>query len=172
MVEAILDEIIEVRRNDEILPSEMRNFDRVIFSPGPGLPSESAPLIALVKASLESNIKVLGVCLGHQALAQATGGKLKNLNDVHHGVSLPMNVLDAQDEIFLGLSKTILAGRYHSWVVDAASLNQDWIVTCKDHEGEVMAMRHRTKPVYGIQFHPESVLTPDGQSILRNFLSI
>jgi anthranilate synthase component 2 len=170
IVEQILDNHVDVRRNDEILPGQIAGYQSVIFSPGPGLPSESKGLMALVRAALEAECKVLGVCLGHQALAVATGGGLKNLKEVHHGVSLPMQILQEDQILFKGLGPGLLAGRYHSWVVDEASLSEDWIVTSRDGEGEVMAMRHTRLPVFGIQFHPESVLTPDGPEILRNFL--
>lgn len=170
IVEQILDNHVDVRRNDEILPGQIAGYQSVIFSPGPGLPSESQGLMALVRAALEAECKVLGVCLGHQALAVATGGALKNLKEVHHGVSLPMHILQEDEILFKGLGPGLLAGRYHSWVVAEASLSEDWIVTSRDGEGEVMAMRHTRLPVFGIQFHPESVLTPDGPEILRNFL--
>lgn len=170
IVERILDTDVDVRRNDEIQPEEIAHYDSVIFSPGPGLPSESSGLMALVQAALDSECKVLGVCLGHQALAVSTGGDLKNLKEVHHGVSLPMHVLQDGEILFEGLGSDLLAGRYHSWVVDEKGLSEDWIITCRDTDGEVMAMRHRKLPVFGIQFHPESVLTPKGPDILRNFL--
>jgi anthranilate synthase component 2 len=172
MLESIAQAEVEVRRNDEISPEELHQFQTIIFSPGPGLPAESAELMALVRTALENGIKVLGVCLGHQALAQATGAQLKNLAKVHHGVALPMHLKGEICPLFQGLEGELIAGRYHSWVVDAASLSDEWIVTSRDSEGEVMSMRHRSKPIFGIQFHPESILTPMGENLLRNFLTL
>jgi anthranilate synthase component 2 len=172
MVESIVQADVEVRRNDAISPEALLQFECVIFSPGPGLPEESPELMALVRAALGADVKVLGVCLGHQALAQATGARLKNLAEVHHGVALPMELKGDACNLFKGIEGPLLAGRYHSWVVDAPSLGADWIVTCADAEGEVMAMRHVSKPIFGIQFHPESVLTPMGKALLKNFLDL
>ncbi len=171
IVESILDVEIVVRRNDEITPEEISEFDSIIFSPGPGLPNESPALMALIGAALQSGKKVLGVCLGQQALALSTGNKLKNLHQVHHGVAMTMRV-DPDSILFKDCGEVVAAGRYHSWTVDEKNLSKEWTVTCRDEEGEIMAMQHVSKPVYGIQFHPESVLTPSGPRILENFLRL
>lgn len=177
-LEAITGRIVVVKRNDEVAAAELDQYEKVIFSPGPGLPQESPALMNLVAAAVNMEIPILGVCLGHQALAVHKGGRLKNLNQVHHGVSHNLNITDMDCPIFSGLEMSgmngsvhIDAARYHSWVVDEITLGPEWRVTCRDHEGEVMAMRHRSLPFYGIQFHPESILTPKGRLLLGNFLS-
>lgn len=171
MLEAIANEDVDVFRNDELALSQLAAYEFIIFSPGPGLPSESENLLNLISESISLKKKVLGVCLGHQALAIAAGGKLKNLDHVHHGVS---HILDIEVEkpLFSGIESVLKVGRYHSWVVDESHLSDQWLVTCRDEEGEVMGMSHRKIPAFGIQFHPESVLSPEGRKILKNFLSL
>ncbi len=126
----------------------------------------------LLSVAIDSGLPVLGVCLGHQGLAQATGGDLRNLDEVYHGVSHELCIADELDPIFAGFSQRFLAGRYHSWVVNDTTLPAQWSVTCRDRNGEIMAMRHRKFPVFGIQFHPESILTPNGAALLQNFLQV
>jgi anthranilate synthase component 2 len=172
MLEAIADEDVDVFRND--LPNlidRLEHYEYIIFSPGPGLPEESKNLTDLISRSIFLKKKVLGVCLGHQALAIATGGNLKNLDKVHHGVSHRLRV-EVAHPLFSDLPESFKVGRYHSWVVDEEGLSEKWIVTCRDEDGEIMGMNHENLPVFGIQFHPESVLSPEGKSILRNFLAV
>jgi len=170
-LEAIADEDVDVRRNDEISADYLKNYEYIVFSPGPGLPEEATNLLDLIAASLLLEKKVLGVCLGHQALTTATGGKLKNLDEVHHGVSHNLKV-EIPVPLFIELPAHFKVGRYHSWVVDESHLSDDWLVTCRDEQDEVMGINHKILPVFGIQFHPESVLSPHGKSILRNFLDV
>lgn len=171
MLEAIADEDVDVFRNDELKLSQLAAYEFIVFSPGPGLPEESENLLDLISESISLKKKVLGVCLGHQALVQATGGQLKNLSEVHHGVSHSL-VVEIKDPLFSDLPTRFKVGRYHSWVVDADTLPNQWRVTCRDEAGEIMGMNHREIPVFGIQFHPESVLSPQGKSILKNFLKV
>jgi anthranilate synthase component 2 len=171
MLEAIADEDVDVFRNDELSLSQLAKYEFIVFSPGPGLPAESENLLILIFEAIKLKKKILGVCLGHQALAEATGGKLKNLSEIHHGVSHSL-FIEVQESLFSGLPAQCKVGRYHSWVVDSASLPDQWQVTCRDEEGEIMGMNHRTLPVFGIQFHPESVLSPLGKIILKNFLEV
>lgn len=171
-LEALTNVAIVVKRNDEVNPLELSSYSRIVFSPGPGLPQESPALMALIAASMQGDAPVLGVCLGHQALAVNSGARLKNLQKVHHGVSHALTITDTSCALMAGLSAKIEAGRYHSWVVDESGLPEFWQVTCRDGENEIMAMRHAHKPIFGIQFHPESIMTPMGRQLLGNFLAV
>ena len=146
---------IEVVRNDQIELDEVDRFDKIILSPGPGIPEEAGLLLPIIKRYAPTK-SILGVCLGHQAIGEAFGARLENLKEVYHGVQTPVSII-RQDLLFEGLGKEIPVGRYHSWVVS--------------REGQIMALRHRTYDVHGIQFHPESVLTPQGKEIIKNFLN-
>lgn len=170
ILEGILNEDLDVFRVDEVQLDHLDSYQTVIISPGPGLPSDSDYLIPIVRKLFENRQKVLGVCLGMQAMANADGAELKNLDRVHHGVSHKIFNLDSI--IYKGLEEPVKVGRYHSWVVNEENLNLKWKVTSRDQNGEVMSMEHKTLPFYGIQFHPESVLSPDGRKILANFLAI
>ncbi|MGB0369062.1 MAG: anthranilate synthase component II [Flavobacteriales bacterium] len=167
-VEQFCDDIT-VKRNDEISLDEVEAFDAIILSPGPGLPKDAGIMPELIKRYAASK-KILGVCLGHQAIGEAFGGSLKNLNQVHHGVAIPVNVTDVDDPLFAGLPSRIDTGRYHSWVIDKDSVTSDLVITATDDEGEIMAIRHRELDVRGVQFHPESLLTPEGLKIIENWV--
>lgn len=169
-VEAILNEAIDVRRIDTLRNEDLKQYTRIIFSPGPGLPNEFGELIPLVNEAMRLEKHILGVCLGMQALALASGGALKNLAEVCHGISEPLSEIAPGEALFTGCSEPIKVGRYHSWVVDESRLPDQWRVTSRSSQKVVMSMQHREKPFCAIQFHPESVLTPDGRQILRNFL--
>lgn len=171
MLEAIAGEDVDVFRNDELVGSQLADYEFIVFSPGPGLPEESEDLMLLVTEAIRQKKKVLGVCLGHQALAKSTGGELKNLSEVHHGVSHEITI-EIGEPLFKNLPARVDVGRYHSWVVDDKNLPVQWLVSCRDQKGEIMGMNHRDLPIYGIQFHPESVLSPQGKTILKNFLEI
>lgn len=158
----------DVYRNDCIALDDIARYDKIILSPGPGLPSESGLLPELLK-SYAATKSILGVCLGHQAIGERFGARLRNLDCVMHGLQTPIRQV-ASDYIFEGLPAVFPAGRYHSWVVDAVGLPDDLVVTAVDEKGDIMAMRHSSLDVHGIQFHPESVLTPDGIKIIENFL--
>ncbi len=157
-----------VRRNDEITLDEVEDFDKIIISPGPGIPSEAGILPELLKR-YSSRKPILGVCLGHQAIGECFGAGLENLKEVYHGVQTPAT-LTAPDYILEGMGETFPIGRYHSWIVSRENLPEELIVTSRDENGEIMSMRHRDYDVHGVQFHPESLLTPDGEKIITNFL--
>lgn len=159
---------VEVFRNDKFALEQLEAFDKIILSPGPGVPDEAGLTLKVIEA-FAGQKPVLGVCLGHQAIGQYFGGKLTNLSTVYHGVSTPVHIVK-DDYLFKGLPNTFMAGRYHSWVVDKEDLPETLEIIAESDEGQIMALRHRTLDVRGIQFHPESVLTPDGKIIIENWL--
>ena len=159
---------VEVHRNDQIALEDIARFDKIILSPGPGVPSESGILLDLIRTYAPTK-PILGVCLGEQAIAEAFGGTLINLTDVHHGVSSMVDVLE-EDVLFNGLAKKLEVGRYHSWAAEKSTLPECLTITAVDEEGMIMALAHKTYDVRGVQFHPESVLTPDGEQMLKNWL--
>ena len=159
---------VEVHRNDQIALEDIARFDKIILSPGPGVPSESGILLDVIR-KYASTKSILGVCLGEQAIAEAFGGTLINLTEVHHGVSSIVDVLE-EDVLFNGLPKQLEVGRYHSWAVEKSNLPDCLTITAVDDEGMIMALAHKTFDVRGVQFHPESVLTPDGEKMLKNWL--
>lgn len=159
---------VEVLRNDRFRLEELEAYDKIILSPGPGIPEEAGLLLDVIR-TYAGKKPILGVCLGEQAIGQVFGGKLINLSDVFHGVQTDIRLVEP-DYIFRGLPEEIPVGRYHSWVVDADSLPEELVVTAVSPEGQVMALKHREYDVHGIQFHPESVLTPDGKQIVKNWL--
>lgn len=176
MVQKVAEVEVDIARNDEITLDEVARYERIILSPGPGLPSEAGLLLPLVR-TFYSTKSILGVCLGHQAIAEAFGGRLLNLPSVYHGVSTPLEVLtdpagEPLSPLFKGLPTSLDAGRYHSWIVNKDFLPRELQPTAIDDNGEVMAMQHRDYNVQGVQFHPESVLTPFGETILKNWLDI
>lgn len=158
----------EVRRNDKITLDEIADYDKIIISPGPGIPSEAGILPQLLERYAGEK-PILGVCLGHQAIGERFGAQLRNLSTVYHGVQSTVR-LTADDYIFAGIPSEFEVGRYHSWVVDRDSLPAELEVTAVSPDGEIMAMRHRNLDVRGVQFHPESVLTPYGLEIIDNWL--
>ena len=166
-----IDPDIKVIRNDELTVDEIRALkpSRIILSPGPGFPKDAGICIEAAK-TLGKEIPTLGVCLGHQAIGEAFGARLENLKEVYHGVQTPVSIL-RQDVLFEGLGKEIPVGRYHSWVVSREDFPDCLEITAESREGQIMALRHRTYDVHGIQFHPESVLTPQGKEIIKNFLN-
>lgn len=160
---------VEVHRNDQITLEEIERFDKIILSPGPGIPSEAGILLDVIReyASCKS---IMGVCLGHQAIGEVFGGKLVNLSDVYHGVQTPIDIICEDETLFDGLDRRLPVGRYHSWVVSDESFPAQLEISAVSDEGQVMALRHREYDVCGVQFHPESVLTPNGRLIFDNFL--
>lgn len=160
---------VEVYRNDRISLDEVDRFDKILLSPGPGIPEEAGILLPLIKRYAPTK-SILGVCLGEQAIGQAFGAQLINLTEVHHGEYSDVQIL-APDPLFDGLDPVFRAGRYHSWVVSKENFPDCLEITAEDViEGQIMALRHRTYDVRGIQFHPESVLTPQGKLIIQNWL--
>lgn len=159
----------DVVRNDKITLDEVEKYDKILLSPGPGIPSEAGLLVPLIER-YASHKSILGVCLGEQAIAEAFGAKLQNLKHVHHGVCSDIRVI-VQDPLFEGLTPGFRAGRYHSWVVSKDGFPDCLEVTAVDtEEGMIMALRHRMYDVRGVQFHPESILTPKGKQMLENWL--
>jgi anthranilate synthase component 2 len=162
---------VEVFRNDKMPLEKAKEFDKIILSPGPGVPSEAGLLIPLIK-EYASTKSILGVCLGHQAIGEAFGASLVNLSEVYHGVSLPCHLSPVTTPLFKGLPKTFEVGRYHSWVVNKEGLPNDLEITAEDENGLIMAMQHTKFDIQAVQFHPESILTPLGEAIMKNWLEM
>jgi anthranilate synthase component 2 len=176
LVEKIIGDKVEVFRNDQIPLDNIEVYDKIILSPGPGIPTEAGLLLPLIRKYAATK-SILGVCLGHQAIGEAFGGRLVNLSKVYHGVASPVTIIPqkppkitANADLFNGLQDGFMAGRYHSWVIDPDGFPQSLEITARDASGHIMALRHKTYDVLGVQFHPESVLTPDGEKIMRNWL--
>jgi anthranilate synthase component 2 len=169
LVEKILHQKVEVHRNDQIPLEKVKEYDKIILSPGPGIPEEAGLLLPLIREYAASK-SILGVCLGHQAIGQAFGGKLVNLSTVYHGVATPVKILNGKAELFEGLPEELEVGRYHSWVISEEGFPNDLEITARDDNNYIMALQHKSYDVQGVQFHPESVLTPKGEDILRNWL--
>ncbi|MBR3387470.1 MAG: aminodeoxychorismate/anthranilate synthase component II [Bacteroidales bacterium] len=161
---------VTVLRNDRFKLEDLEAFDKIILSPGPGIPSEAGLLLDVIRI-YAGRKPMLGVCLGHQAIGEVFGARLENLTDVYHGVALEGTQF-GKDYIFRGLPDRIMMGRYHSWVVSRENFPACLEITAISDEGRIMALRHREYDIHGIQFHPESVLTPDGETIIRNWLNI
>jgi anthranilate synthase component 2 len=176
LVEKITGEKTDVFRNDQIALQDIEAYDKIILSPGPGIPSEAGLLLPLIK-EFSATKSILGVCLGHQAIGEAFGANLINLSSVYHGVASPVKIMpqnprnsQVNADLFEGLTDGFMAGRYHSWVVDPNGFPKVLEITAMDENGHIMALRHRKYDVLGVQFHPESVLTPSGETIMRNWL--
>ena len=160
---------VDVFRNDEITLSQVGRYDKIILSPGPGLPEEAGITTEVIREY--SSVKsILGVCLGHQAIAQAFGGKLFNLDRVKHGVATLTTVTDPAEKIFRNMPVTFKSGRYHSWMVAKEGLPECFRITATDDEGNIMGLRHKKYDVCGVQFHPESILTEFGKELMGNWL--
>lgn len=177
LVEKIIDDKVDVYRNDEIALEKVKEYDKIILSPGPGIPEEAGLLLPLIKEYAATK-SILGVCLGHQAIGEAFGGKLTNLDKVYHGIATPIKVgrplraAHPENSVFNNLPDTIEVGRYHSWIVSKENFPADELeITAEDDNGFIMAMQHKKYDVQGVQFHPESVLTPDGEKMMRNWLN-
>jgi anthranilate synthase component 2 len=158
-----------VLRNDKFDLADIANYDKILLSPGPGIPEEAGLLLDVINKYAESK-SIMGVCLGQQAIAEAFGGSLLNLGRPMHGIATPINVLDKNELLFVDCPAQIEVGRYHSWVVNPADLPSTLTVTATDGDGQIMALRHKEFDVCGVQFHPESVLTPDGKQMMKNWL--
>ena len=160
-----------VFRNDEISLDEVDAYDKILLSPGPGIPAEAGICLDLIKRySTEKSI--LGVCLGHQAIGEAFGANLINLTNVYHGIATPVNVIDRNDPLFKDIPASFIAGRYHSWVVAKVDFPECLNITCIDENDLIMGITHKDYDVRGVQFHPESVLTEHGIDFIRNWLDI
>ena len=161
---------VTVFRNGKFLLNEIEQYDKIILSPGPGIPSEAGLLLDVIR-TYRGRKPMLGVCLGHQAIGEVFGARLTNLSTVYHGVATE-GTQYGNEPIFRGMPKRIIMGRYHSWVVDSTSLPECLEVTAMSDDGYIMALRHRHYDIHGIQFHPESVLTPEGRQIVKNWLEL
>lgn len=160
---------VTVLRNDSFPIEELETYDKILLSPGPGIPKEAGLLLEVIR-TYAGKKPILGVCLGEQAIGEVFGGKLTNLSEVYHGIQSPIRIT-ASDYLFEGLPEEILVGRYHSWVIDRENFPDTLEITAVSQEGYIMALRHKDFDVQGIQFHPESVLTPDGKKIISNWLN-
>ncbi len=169
LIEQITEDKVEVFRNDEISLEEIEQYDKIILSPGPGIPSEAGLLLDLIKKYAPTK-SILGVCLGQQAIAEAFGGSLINLSEIYHGVAVPAKKV-AEHKILEGLPEVLEVGRYHSWAVNVSDFPDELQVTSVDDNGIIMSLKHKTYDVHAVQYHPESILTPHGKDILRNFLN-
>ncbi|WP_339876511.1 aminodeoxychorismate/anthranilate synthase component II [Olleya marilimosa] len=163
-----LDCEVTVKRNDKLTLEEVEAFDKIVLSPGPGIPDEAGLLKAIIKTYAPTK-SILGVCLGQQAIGEVFGGSLINLDNVYHGVSTNVDIVVDDEVLFKNMDKTIEVGRYHSWVVNP-NLPEVLEATSFDQNGQVMSLRHKFYDVRGVQYHPESVLTPNGKQILENWI--
>ncbi|MBS9773886.1 MAG: aminodeoxychorismate/anthranilate synthase component II [Tenacibaculum sp.] len=169
-VEDITGKLPDVYKNDEITVDEIKNYDIIILSPGPGLPSEAGILKEVIR-TYAGKIPILGVCLGLQAIVEVFGGKLKNLDEVFHGVASTVNVMNTDSVLFKDISEKFEVGRYHSWVASKNNFPKDLEVTCEDKFGNIMAIKHKKHKIEAVQFHPESILTPFGKKMMANFIN-
>lgn len=164
-----LDRDVEVWRNDKFDLADVEAYDKILLSPGPGIPEEAGLLLDVIRTYAPAK-SIFGVCLGQQAIAEAFGGSLLNLGRPMHGIATPIDVLDREETLFRDCPEVIKVGRYHSWVVNAEGLPDCFTVTATDSSGEIMALRHNEYDVRGVQFHPESVLTEHGKQMMKNWL--
>jgi anthranilate synthase component 2 len=162
---------VDVFRNDKITLDQVNNYDTIVLSPGPGLPKDAGIMEELI-ARYASSKKILGVCLGMQAIGEVFGGKLKNLDKVYHGVSSPITVLEEKDALYNGLPQTFEVGRYHSWVISKVDFPTVLKITAEEEHGQIMSITHQDYQVYGVQYHPESILTEHGKTLINNFLAL
>ncbi len=159
---------IDVFRNDKISVAKIAEYDKVVLSPGPGIPEEAGILKEVISKQYKQ-VPMLGVCLGHQAIGEVFGGKLVNLDRVHHGVATEIEMVK-DDYLFTGLPKSFMVGRYHSWVIDSLGEDSGFEITAVDGNGEIMAIAHKEYDIRGVQFHPESILTEYGEELMSNWL--
>lgn len=168
MIEQITGGKVDVYRNNEISIEEIEKYDKIILSPGPGIPEEAGILLDVIKEYAPAK-SILGVCLGQQAIAEAFGGSLINLSEIFHGVATESTQIRPH-KILDNLPETLEVGRYHSWAVNPADFPEELEITSVDTSGMIMSLKHRTLDVHAVQYHPESILTPNGRQILENFL--
>lgn len=169
MIEQISGEKIDVFRNDKITLEEVAKYDKIILSPGPGIPEEAGILLDLIKKYAPTK-SIFGVCLGQQAIAEAFGGTLINLSEIYHGVATESTQIK-EHKLFKNLPETLEVGRYHSWAVNPENFPEELEITSVDSSGMIMSLKHKTYDVHAVQYHPESILTPKGRAILENFLT-
>ncbi|OWK97514.1 glutamine amidotransferase [Kaistella haifensis DSM 19056] len=169
MIEQIVNEKIDVFRNDKISLEEVEKYDKIILSPGPGIPEEAGILLELIKKYAPTK-SIFGVCLGQQAIAEAFGGTLINLSEIYHGVATESTQIN-EHKLFKNLPETLEVGRYHSWAVNPENFPDELEITSVDKNGMIMSLKHKNYDVHAVQYHPESILTPKGKQILENFLA-
>lgn len=169
MIEQIVNEKIDVFRNDKISLEEVEKYDKIILSPGPGIPEEAGILLELIKKYAPTK-SIFGVCLGQQAIAEAFGGTLINLSEIYHGVATESTQIN-EHKLFKNLPETLEVGRYHSWAVNTGNFPDELEITSVDKNGMIMSLKHKNYDVHAVQYHPESILTPKGKQILENFLA-
>ena len=169
IIEQIVGSEVDVFRNDRIALEDIEKYDKIILSPGPGIPEEAGILLELIKKYAPTK-SIFGVCLGQQAIAEAFGGSLINLSEIYHGVATE-STQTKEHQIFKDLPETLEVGRYHSWAVNTEDFPSELEITSVDKNGMIMSLKHKTYDVHAVQYHPESILTPDGKKILENFLS-
>ncbi len=169
MIEQIVNDKIDVFRNDKISLEEIEKYDKIILSPGPGIPEEAGILVSLIKKYAPAK-SIFGVCLGQQAIAEAFGGTLINLSEIYHGVATESKQI-SEHKIFKDLPGTLEVGRYHSWAVNPENFPDELEITSVDKNGMIMSLKHKNYDVHAVQYHPESILTPKGKQILENFLA-
>lgn len=160
---------VDVFRNDELELEDLEKYDKIVLSPGPGIPEEAGLLLDIIRQYAPSK-SILGVCLGHQAIGEAFGGTLTNMNRVLHGIATNVKLTEVTSDLFDGLPSEFLVGRYHSWIVNNEDLPSCLKITSYDENGQIMSMKHETFDVESVQFHPESVLTPLGEKMIENWL--
>jgi anthranilate synthase component II len=170
MLEAIPGIEVVVRRNDQLTLGDAAAFEKIILSPGPGIPSEAGIMPELVRTYAPTK-SIFGVCLGHQCIGEVFGGSLLNISAPIHGKATPITLTDRSEPLFKGLPERISVGRYHSWVVSQENFPKELAITAVDDDGAIMALRHNRYDVCGVQFHPESILTQDGKTMLENWIS-
>lgn len=161
---------IEVYRNDKIELTDIKKYDKIMLSPGPGIPSEAGILLDSIKEYAATK-SILGVCLGHQAIGEAFGGNLTNLSKVYHGIATPITIIKPEEMLYKGLPHEFEVGRYHSWVVDREGFPEELEITAESEGGFIMGLAHKKYDVRGVQYHPESILTPLGSKIIENWLN-
>ncbi len=161
---------VKVYLNDEVNAQDLAGYDKIVLSPGPGIPVEAGNLMEIIR-DLAPVKSILGVCLGHQAIGEVFGAKLLNMNMVYHGIATPVFITDRKNSLYSGIPDTFDAGRYHSWIVENDGLPDCFEITGLDADGRIMSMKHKRYDVQGVQYHPESVLTPLGEKIITNWLN-
>ena len=169
MIEQIMGEKVEVFRNDQIELAEIEKYDKIVLSPGPGIPEEAGILLDLIKKYAPTK-SIFGVCLGQQAIAEAFGGSLINLTEIYHGVATTAQTIKKEAMLLRDLPQNLEVGRYHSWAVNPEDFPEELEITSVDENGMIMSLQHKTYDVHAVQYHPESILTPDGRKIIENFL--
>ena len=167
ILEQISDSVI-VKRNNQVNINELVNFDKIVFSPGPGIPSDVQIMFDILDKYKETK-SILGVCLGHQAIAEYFGAKLTNMNEVNHGREFETNIIN-NHTIFENIPSTFYSGRYHSWIVSQENFPEELSITSVDENNRIMSLKHNKYKIHGVQFHPESIMTPHGKTILENWI--